>query len=63
MACESASRILRRQPQTGKGQTVGRLGLRHVELAEAKVAECDVAGVIEQNVLGLEVPARARTKS
>ena len=28
----------------------------HVELAQAEVAERDVAGVVQQDVLGLEVP-------
>lgn len=34
---------------------VGRLGCAHVKLAEAEVAQCNVARVVEENVLGLEV--------
>lgn len=40
---------------TGWQRTVGGLRLRHVELAESEVTERNVARVVEQDVLGLEI--------
>ena len=48
----------RRRAREKCGRTVGRLALAHVELAQAKVAQGDVAHVVDKDVLRLKVAAR-----
>lgn len=51
----SSTKDLRRQVLGRPAERVGLVRVLHVELAQSEIAESDVARVVEQNVLRLQV--------